>query len=140
MPHAGTDPALIPLLQELGKKLNQVPVIVKKESPGYIFNFMLMALLDAAGRLKTMDIASIEDIDRSWMVNFHMPTGPFGILDNIGLDTAWLVVKERKDDAAQAFANLLKKYIDQGKLGEKTGAGFYTYPKPAYREPEFLKG
>jgi 3-hydroxybutyryl-CoA dehydrogenase len=140
MPHAGTDPALIPLLQELGKKLNQVPVIVKKESPGYIFNFMLMALLDAAGRLKTMDIASIEDIDRSWMVNFHMPTGPFVILDNIGLDTAWLVVKERKDDAAQAFANLLKKYIDQGKLGEKTGAGFYTYPKPAYREPEFLKG
>ncbi|MDZ7648316.1 MAG: 3-hydroxyacyl-CoA dehydrogenase NAD-binding domain-containing protein [Cytophagales bacterium] len=84
MPHAGTDPALIPWLEELGKKLNQVPVIVKKESPGYIFNFMLMALIGAAGKLKTKDIASIEDIDRSWMVNFHMPMGPFGILDSIG--------------------------------------------------------
>jgi 3-hydroxybutyryl-CoA dehydrogenase len=140
MPHPGTDPTLITLLQELGKRLNQVPVIVKKESPGYIFNFMLMALLGAAGRLKTKDIATIEDIDRSWMVNFHMPTGPFGILDNIGLDTAWHVVKEREDAASQAFASLLKEYIDQGKLGEKTGAGFYTYPKPAYRDAEFLKG
>ncbi len=138
MPHPATDPSLIPLLQELGKSLNQVPVIVKKESPGYIFNFMLMAVLGAAGRLKTKDIASIEDIDRSWMVNFHMPTGPFGILDNIGLDTAWHVVKEREDAASQAFAKLLKEYIDQGKLGEKTGEGFYKYPKPTYRDPGFL--
>jgi len=140
MPHPGTDPSLIPLLQELGKSLNQVPVIVKKESAGYIFNFMLMALLGAAGRLKTRDIASIEDIDRSWMVNFHMPTGPFGIIDNIGLDTAWHVVKEKDDAASQAFAKLLKEYIDDGKLGEKTGEGFYKYPKPAYRDAGFLKG
>ncbi|HNV28047.1 MAG TPA: 3-hydroxyacyl-CoA dehydrogenase [Cyclobacteriaceae bacterium] len=138
MPHPTTDPSLIPLLQELGRSLNQVPVIVKKESPGYIFNFMLMAVLGAAGRLKTKDIASIEDIDRSWMVNFHMPTGPFGIIDNIGLDTAWHVVKEREDAASQAFAKLLKEYIDQGKLGEKTGEGFYKYPKPAYRDPGFI--
>ncbi len=138
MPHPTTDPTLIPLLHELAKSLNQVPVIVKKESPGYIFNFMLMAVLGAAGRLKTKDIASIEDIDRSWMVNFHMPTGPFGILDNIGLDTAWHVVKEREDAASQAFANLLKEYIDQGKLGEKTGEGFYKYPKPAYRVAGFI--
>ncbi len=140
MPHPTTDALLIPLLKELGKALNQVPVIVKKESPGYIFNFMLMAVLGAAGRLKTKDIASIEDIDRSWMVNFHMPTGPFGILDNIGLDTAWHVVKEREDTASQSFAKLLKVYIDQGKLGEKTGEGFYKYPKPAYRDADFLKG
>jgi 3-hydroxybutyryl-CoA dehydrogenase len=140
MPHAETDPALIPLLQDLGKKLNQVPVIVKKESPGYIFNFMLMALLGAAGRLKTKDIASIEDIDRSWMVNFHMPTGPFGIIDNIGLDTAWHVVKERPDEASQAFARLLKEYIDAGKLGEKSGEGFYKYPNPSYRDGAFLNG
>jgi len=140
MPHPTTDPSLIPILQELGKSLNQVPVIVKKESPGYIFNFMLMALLGAAGRLKTKDIASIEDIDRSWMVNFHMPTGPFGIIDNIGLDTAWHVVKERDDAPSQAFAKLLKEYIDAGKLGEKTGEGFYKYPKAAYRDADFLRG
>lgn len=139
MPHPGTDPELIPLLKNLGRKLNQVLVLVKKENPGYIFNTMLLALLGAAGKLLTSEIGSIEDIDRSWMVNFHMPMGPFGILDSIGLDTAWHVTKNRKDPASQAFAGLLKTYIDAGKLGEKTGEGFYKYPNPAYKLPDFIQ-
>jgi 3-hydroxybutyryl-CoA dehydrogenase len=99
---------------------------------------MLMALLGAAGRLKTNDLAEINDIDKSWMVNFNMPAGPFGIIDNIGLDTAWHVVKERKDANSIAFATLLKSYLDQGKLGEKSGEGFYKYPNPEYRKKEFI--
>lgn len=138
MPHPGTDLDLIPVLEDLGRKLNQVPVLVKKENPGYIFNTMLMALLGAAGKLLTGEVASIEDIDRSWMVNFHMPMGPFGILDSIGLDTAWHVTHKMPDRASIAFAALLKTYIDQGKLGEKTGEGFYTYPHPKYKEQEFV--
>lgn len=133
MPHPSTDPELIPLLMDFGKSLNQVPVLVKKESPGYIFNFMLMALIGAAGKLKTSEVGSIEDIDKSWMVNFNMPMGPFGILDNVGLDTAWRVTKDRPDSSSRAFAELLKSYIDQGKLGEKSGEGFYKYPNPAYK-------
>ncbi len=125
MPHPGTEPSLIPLLEELGRKLNQVPITVKNESPGYVFNFMLMALIGAAGKLKTKNIADIEAIDKSWMVNFNVPVGPFGILDNIGLDTAWHVTLGQKDKASVDFAALLKTYIDQGKLGEKTGEGFY---------------
>lgn len=139
MPHPGTDPAMIPMLEDLGKKLNQVPVLVKKENPGYIFNTMLMALIGAAGKLLTREVGSIEDIDRSWMVNFHMPMGPFGILDSIGLDTAWHVTHKMPDAASQAFAALLKTYIDQGKLGEKSGEGFYTYPNPEYRKENFCQ-
>ena len=101
-------------------------------------NFMLMALLGAAGKLRTMEVASIEDIDKSWMVNFHMPMGPFGILDSIGLDTAWHVTHNLEDAGSQAFAALLKTYIDAGKLGEKTGEGFYKYPAPAYKDPDFI--
>jgi 3-hydroxybutyryl-CoA dehydrogenase len=139
MPHPGTDPDLIPLLEVLGRRLNQVPVLVKKENHGYIFNTMLMALIGAAGKLKTRDVADIEDIDKSWMVNFHMPMGPFGILDTIGLETAWHVTHNMPDAASQAFAKLLKTYIDQGKLGEKTGEGFYKYPNPSYRDPSFVQ-
>lgn len=139
MPHPGTDPAIIPILEDLGRKLNQVPVVLKKENPGYIFNTMLMALIGAAGKLLTGEVASIEDIDRSWMVNFHMQMGPFGILDSIGLDTAWHVTRKMPDRASQAFAALLKTYIDQGKLGEKTGEGFYIYPNPKYKEQDFVK-
>jgi len=138
MPHPGTDEKLIPILMEFGKALEQVPVLVKKENPGYIFNSMLMAFIGAAGKLLTGEVASIEDIDKSWMVNFRMPSGPFGILDNIGLDTAWHVTHKMPDKASQAFAALLKKYIDAGKLGEKTGEGFYTYPNPKYKNPGFL--
>lgn len=138
MPHPGTDPTMIPMLEDLGRKLNQVPVLVKKENPGYIFNTMLMALIGAAGKLLTREVGSIEDIDRSWMVNFHMPLGPFGILDSIGLDTAWHVTHKMPDAASQAFAALLKTYIDQGKLGEKSGEGFYSYPNPTYKKQNFL--
>ena len=139
MPHPGTDPSLIPVLIALGKKLNQVPIVIKNESPGYVFNFMLMALIGAAGKLKTKNIADIEAIDKSWMVNFNVPVGPFGILDNIGLDTAWHVTLGQKDKASVVFAALLKTYIDQGKLGEKTGEGFYKYPNPEYRQGHFLQ-
>jgi len=138
MPHPGTDPSLIQVLMDFGRSLEQVPVLVKKENPGYIFNSMLMAFIGAAGKLLTGEVASIEDIDRSWMVNFHMQKGPFGILDAIGLDTAWHVTSNLPDKASQAFAALLKTYIDSGKLGEKTGEGFYTYPHPAYKNPDFI--
>ncbi|WP_113922062.1 3-hydroxyacyl-CoA dehydrogenase [Cognataquiflexum aquatile] len=138
MPHPGTDPALIALLMDFGRSLEQVPVLVKKENNGYIFNTMLMSFIGAAGKLLVNDIASIEDIDKSWMVNFNMPKGPFGILDTIGLETAWHVTKNQPDKASQAFAALLKTYVDAGKLGEKSGEGFYKYPKPKYKNPDFL--
>jgi len=139
MPHPGTDSELEMILMDFGRRLEQVPVVVRKENHGYIFNAMLLAFIGAAGKLRTKEVASIEDIDKSWMVNFHMPMGPFGIIDSIGLDTAWHVTHGLEDSASQAFAALLKSYIDLGKLGEKSGAGFYTYPAPSYRHPDFLK-
>lgn len=138
MPHAGTEAWINDLLMELGEKLWQTPVFVQKENTGYIFNYMLMALLGAAGSLRTMDIGSIEDIDRSWMGNFKMEMGPFGILDTVGLDTAWHITSNQPDKKSQAFAALLKSYIDEGKLGVKTGEGFYTYPNPRFKEEGFV--
>lgn len=139
MPHAGTDPVVCEMLKSLGTKLEQTPVFIKKESPGYVFNAMLMAFIGAAGVLVTNDVASIEDVDRSWMGNFKMDTGPFGVLDAIGLDTAWHVTNSQKDPKSQRFAAFLKSYVDQGKLGVKSGEGFYTYPKPAYAQDDFIQ-
>lgn len=138
MPHAGTEKWVIDLLMEMGKRLHQTPVFVKKESPGYIFNAMLVALIGAAGALVTYDIASIEDVDRSWMGNFKMAVGPFGILDAIGLDTVWHVTNAMNDLKSKKFAALLKTYVDAGKLGQKTGEGFYTYPSPRFTHSDFI--
>lgn len=138
MPHPGTEQWLIDLLFEMGKKLNQTPVLIKKESPGYIFNHILMHRLTSAGSLFSNDIGTIHDIDRSWMGNFNTPVGPFGMLDQIGLDTAWHVTKNNDTPSSLEFAALLKKYIDQGKLGIKTGEGFYNYPNPEYQKEGFV--
>jgi 3-hydroxybutyryl-CoA dehydrogenase len=140
MPHPTTAKWVIDLLMEMGRKLNQTPVFVKKESPGYIFNAMLVALIGAAGALVTYDIASIEDVDRSWMGNFKMDRGPFGILDVIGLETVWHITNAMPDTKSKKFAALLKTYVDAGKLGVKTGEGFYKYPKPVFQEIDFING
>lgn len=138
MPHAETAHWVPDLLIEMGKKLQQTPVLVKTESPGYLFNAMLMALIGAAGALVTYDVASIEDVDRSWMGNFKMEMGPFGILDSVGLETVWHITSTMPDTKSKKFSALLKQYVDAGKLGVKTGEGFYKYPNPAFKEKNFI--
>ena len=140
MPNPNTEPWIIDLLKAYGESIQQTVVIMKRESPGYIFNAMLISVLGAAGALVTFDVASIEDVDRSWMGNWKMPSGPFGIIDEIGLDTAWHVVHVFKDEKSKRFSKLLDSYIQQGKLGRKTGEGFYKYPNPRFQDEDFIKG
>ncbi|MCF6348999.1 MAG: 3-hydroxyacyl-CoA dehydrogenase [Flavobacteriaceae bacterium] len=140
MPNPQTEPWIIDLLKAYGESIQQTVVIMKRESPGYIFNAMLISVLGAAGALVTFDVASIEDVDRSWMGNFKMLSGPFGILDEIGLDTAWHIVHVFKDEKSKRFSKLLDSYIQQGKLGRKVGEGFYKYPKPRFNDEDFIKG
>ena len=138
MPHPDTEGWMIDLLMAFGKAIHQIPVVIKKENPGYLFNQILMAVLGAAGDLHTRDIASIQDIDRSWMGNFKSAIGPFGMLDTIGLETAWHIVKTRSDSRSVRFAAMLKEYIDEGKMGLKSGEGFYKYPNPEFAQAGFL--
>ncbi|MFT5137607.1 MAG: 3-hydroxybutyryl-CoA dehydrogenase, partial [Arenicella sp.] len=140
MPHSETNPAVSDLLMEFGRRINQIPVFIRKESPGYIFNSMLMVIIGQAGSLHINDVGSIQDIDRSFMGNFKTPVGPFGMLDHIGLDTVLHIVSARTDPQSIAFARVLKAFVDNGDLGFKTGKGFYTYPKPEYLKPGFLHG
>ena len=139
MPHPGTEGWIVDFLKQLGVVLKQTPIVLQRESSGYVFNAMLMALLGAAGALVTYDVASIHDVDRAWMGNFKMDRGPFGILDTVGLDTAWHIVKARADEKSQRFARLLREYMEQGKLGVKSGEGFYTYPNPAFKQEGFVQ-
>lgn len=139
MPHPGTNQWVGDLLMEFGRRINQIPVFIKKENSGYIFNSMLMAILGQAGSLAVHDVGSIQDIDRSFMGNFGTPIGPFGMMDQVGLDTAHHIVSVRSDRKSVEFGAFIKGYIDQGKLGFKTGEGFYKYPDPEFTSPDFLK-
>ena len=140
MPHPTTSQQTVDLLMEFGKRINHVPVYIQKENNGYIFNAMFGEILAKAGEMYVNGVGSIEDIDRSWMGNFHTPSGPFGMLDLIGLDTAWHIMAKNMRPEVKPFADELKRRIDAGDLGYKTGAGFYTYPRPEYTKPDFLTG
>ena len=73
------------------------------------------------------------------MGNFGTPIGPFGMMDQVGLDTAHHIISVRSDKKSIEFAKFIKKYLDQGLLGYKTGEWFYKYPNPEYMDTDFLK-
>ena len=146
MPHPGTSPETLSLLMAFAKRIGQVPTLLKKEYPGYIGNTILGALNAVALKLVFVDrVATIEDVDRAFMLLEGTPYGPFGWLDSNGLDTIWHVMesgaKISGDPGAQEFADMFKReYIDKGWLGVKSGKGFYSYPNPAFSQPDFLSG
>lgn len=132
MPHPGTSPETIDVLLGFAVRIGQVPIQLRKESYGYVFNAMYNALNREAITLAANDVASVEDIDRAWMTVMKMPVGPFGMLDQVGIDTAWHITdywaRTLHDEQLTRNAAFLKAYLDQGRAGVKSGKGFYDYP------------
>jgi 3-hydroxybutyryl-CoA dehydrogenase len=142
MPHPGTSEETVALIKAFAERIGQSPIMLKKENYGYVFNAMLMELFKSAQTLAANNVATVEEIDRAWMGVMHTDTGPFGIMDGIGLDTVWKVTdywaKKTKDPQSVANAVFMKKYVDRGSLGVKSGMGFYSYPDPEFRKPGFI--
>ncbi len=131
MPHPGTSPETIETLLGLSVRIGQIPIQLRKESPGYVFNAMYNALNREAITLATNGVATIEDIDLAWTTVTKMPHGPFGMLDFVGIDTAWHITQYwatvTQDPQLLANAAWLKGYVDTGRTGVKAGKGFYDY-------------
>ncbi|NPU84913.1 MAG: 3-hydroxyacyl-CoA dehydrogenase [Syntrophaceae bacterium] len=144
MPHPGTDGEAVRVVREFCERTGLIPIVLKREHPGYLFNHMFMALLEAAQTLAAEGIAEVEDIDRAWMGVFGMPIGPFGLMDRVGIDTAWKIVdywaSKTGDPRALKNAAFLKSRVERGELGQKTGRGFYAYPGPRFTKPGFVEG
>lgn len=139
MGHPGTKPEVFDAVASFAQKIGMVVIPLKKEQPGYVLNSLLIPFLNAGINLYFNDVATPEIIDKTWMVATGAPRGPFAILDIVGLNTVYNITKANPDKKAQKAAKLIKEnFIDQGKLGVTTGEGFYTYPNPAYEDPDFL--
>jgi 3-hydroxybutyryl-CoA dehydrogenase len=142
MPHPGTAEETVELLYAFAKRIGQIPILLRKENYGYVFNAMFNELNTAAVSLVVNGVASIEDVDRAWIGVMKMPLGPFGWLDGIGLDTCWKITeywaKTLGDEQLQKNSDFFKEYVDKGYLGVKSGRGFYVYPDPAFQDPGFL--
>lgn len=144
MKHPGTSDETFNSVLEFAKQIGMVALPIYKEQPGYIVNSLLVPLLSAALDLYVNEVADVETIDKTWMVATGAPVGPFGILDVVGVTTAYNINKMAADKTQnptkiKTAAMLKENYIDKNKLGVATGEGFYKYPNPAYWEKNFLK-
>jgi 3-hydroxybutyryl-CoA dehydrogenase len=142
MPHPGTSAETTECLLAFARRIGQIPIHVRRENFGYVFNALYTAINREALTLAANGIASVEDVDRAWMGIMKMPVGPFGMLDGVGLDTVWDITdywaRQLGDPQLRVNADFVRRYLDRGCLGVKSGQGFYQYPDPAYQAPGFL--
>ena len=144
-----TSPATVDLLRRYVESLGAIPLVLKKEHPGYVFNAMNGPVLSAATELLLDGIADAETIDRTWMADRGAPMGPFGMMDLFGLDLvrdSWRrpttdpgqEVSPDRDTLRARAVPFLTELVEAGRLGLKSGQGFYDYPDPAFQSPGFL--
>ena len=114
---------------KLAKELNKVPVLVN-DFPGFVSNRLLLPMLNEAIFCVMEGVAEPEAIDTVMKLGMSHPMGPLRLADFIGLDTCLAIMqvlhKDMNDDKYRPCP-LLIKMVDKGKLGNKTGEGFYKY-------------
>ncbi|MBD3649683.1 MAG: 3-hydroxyacyl-CoA dehydrogenase [Pseudomonadales bacterium] len=132
MTHGGTSVATMDLVEAFVESLDLIPVRIEKESPAYIFNAMLIGYLREAVRLMANDVATPEQIDKVWTTISGTTAGPFLIMDYVGVDTAWRILKkladDQNDDGLKRACTRLESMVESGRVGMKSGHGFYEHP------------
>ncbi|MEP7361465.1 MAG: 3-hydroxyacyl-CoA dehydrogenase family protein, partial [Chloroflexota bacterium] len=119
-------------VREIATELNK-KVIVSQDRPGFIVNRVLMPFLAESMRAYEEGLATAEDIDTGAKVGLNHPMGPLELADFIGLDVCLHIMEVLRDGFGEAhFAppDVLRDLVEAGHLGQKTGRGFYTYPRP----------
>ena len=136
MAQKNTDTAYFDAIMAFAKDMRMIPLPVHKEKSGYLLNSMLIPLLFSGMDLYVNGISDPESIDKAWTLGTGSPKGPFRILDTVGLKTAYNIVQMYVKLPSflapynfKGMSAMLKKYIDEGKLGESSGEGFYKYNK-----------
>jgi 3-hydroxybutyryl-CoA dehydrogenase len=119
----------IETVKQFAISLGKTPVLAK-DTAGFIVNFLLIPYLIAAVRMLENGQASRDDIDTAMKLGCGYPMGPFTLLDYVGLDTTlWAAeaIYEEYKDPLYAPPPLLRRMVQSGMYGKKSGRGFYTY-------------
>jgi 3-hydroxybutyryl-CoA dehydrogenase len=115
---------------ELAQKMGKTTVEVKKDSPGFIVNRIMIPHMIEAIKIVEEGIASIEDVDKAVKNGLNYPMGPFELMDLTGIDIAYFVTQyffnELNKENKWVAPNLLKTMVRAGKLGKKAGGGWYS--------------
>jgi 3-hydroxybutyryl-CoA dehydrogenase len=117
--------------RDFAKDCGKTPVEVT-DAAGFIVNAILFPYLNSAVRLLEKGVASAEDIDTAMKGGANMPMGPFALLDLVGLDVSIAILDALYGENPDPFlqpAQSLRRMVSAGRLGRKTGRGFYEYGK-----------
>ena len=126
----GTGDAAEAVVRALAAALGKTP-IVSRDRPGFIVNRMLIPLLGEAMRLLEEGTGTAEAIDAGARLGLNHPMGPLALADLIGLDTLLAIMEVQADGLAashHAPPAILRRLVAEGRLGRKSGAGFFDYP------------
>jgi 3-hydroxybutyryl-CoA dehydrogenase len=120
----------IDITREFCARIGKISVVLNRESPGYLYNRMVLSLINEAIHIYCDNLASREDIDRAICAGLGLPMGPLTLADIIGLDNlhnAMLLYCEEFHDNKYRPHPLFTTMIRAGHLGKKSGQGFYEY-------------
>lgn len=126
-PHTSEETARA--LYEFCEKTGKMPIWMKKEIPGFAANYIISGIYERARYLVEGGYCSYQDVDKACEYGLNHPMGPFRLNDLTGVDLTYDIMKAgyEKTGVKPACYDLYESMVKQGRLGRKTGHGFYDY-------------
>ena len=130
IPGHRTRPEVVQAAETFARALGKT-VVHSTDSPGFVTTRALGVLINEAVWMLSEGVSTREEIDTAYKLGFHHPMGPFELADLVGLDTLLAILDVLWDgfrDPKYRACPLLRRLVEAGKLGRKSGEGFYSYP------------
>ncbi|NHN59302.1 MULTISPECIES: 3-hydroxyacyl-CoA dehydrogenase/enoyl-CoA hydratase family protein [Halorussus] len=126
---AHTDDEVLDLTEDLAESMGKTPVRVRKDSPGFIVNRVLVPLMNEAAWMVESGDYTIEEVDSATKFDMGLPMGSFELADQVGIDVGYHVLEYMHEVLGDAYepCPLLAEKVEAEKLGKKSGEGFYDY-------------
>ena len=124
-----TSDVTVAAARAFAESVGKTPITVT-DSPGFVVNRILFPMINEAVWALSQGVASVEEIDVGMRLGANFPMGPLALADLVGLDTTEAILETLQRDLGDARFRpcpLLGKHVSAGRLGRKSGAGFYTY-------------
>jgi 3-hydroxybutyryl-CoA dehydrogenase len=128
---AKTNPETVNMVTSVGRKMRKEPIVVK-DVPGFASSRLGVALGLEAMRMFEQGVASVQDIDTAMELGYNHPMGPLKLTDLVGLDVRLSIAEYLyRELGSETFRppEVLRRMVSEGKLGKKTGEGFYDWSK-----------